>query len=200
MIGKSLSHYQITKQLGSGGMGEVYLGQDTKLDRTVALKILPADVASDPERMRRFIQEAKAASALDHPNVAQIFEIGEADGVLFIAMQYIEGQTLDTLSKGRQLDSKEIIDIAIQIADALDAASAKGITHRDIKAANIMLTPRGQVKVLDFGLAKIEQKITSQPEASKLETATGTTPRNDRRDCPIYESGTSSWKTGGQPF
>jgi eukaryotic-like serine/threonine-protein kinase len=176
MIGKILFHYEIKKELGSGGMGHVYLAQDTKLDRTVALKILPSDVASDPERMRRFVQEAKAASALDHPNVAQIYEIGESDGTNFIAMQYVEGQTLDALSKGHQLDSKEITDIAIQIADALDAASAKGITHRDIKAANIMLTPRGQVKVLDFGLAKIEQKATSQPEASKLETATGTTP------------------------
>jgi eukaryotic-like serine/threonine-protein kinase len=171
-----LSHYKILSKLGSGGMGEVYLAQDTKLDRTVALKILPAEVASDPERMRRFVQEAKAASALDHPNVAQIFEIGESDGTSFIAMQYIEGQTVDAKSKDQPLDSKEIIDIAIQAADALDAANSKGITHRDIKAANIMLTPRGQVKVLDFGLAKMEPKPTSQPEASKLETITGTTP------------------------
>jgi eukaryotic-like serine/threonine-protein kinase len=173
---ETLSHYKIISKLGSGGMGEVYLAQDTKLDRTVALKILPRDVASDPERMRRFVQEAKAASALDHPNVAQIYEIGESDGTTFIAMQYIEGQTLEAKSHIKQLETKEIVDVAIQVADALDAANSKGIIHRDIKAANIMVTPRGQVKVLDFGLAKVESKISSHPEASKLETEAGTTP------------------------
>jgi eukaryotic-like serine/threonine-protein kinase len=157
-------------------MGEVYLAQDQKLDRTVALKILPSEFASDPARMHRFVQEAKAASALDHPNVAHIYEIGESDGTNFIAMQYIEGTTLDAYIKDRQLQSNEILDIAIQIADALDVAGSKGIIHRDIKSANIMITPRGQIKVLDFGLAKVEQKATSQPEASKMETATGTTP------------------------
>lgn len=154
----------------------MYLAQDQKLDRTVALKILPPEFASDPVRMRRFVTEAKAASALDHPNVAHIYEIGEADGTSFIAMQYIEGKTLDSIIKDRQLESNEILDIAIQVADALDAAGLKGIVHRDIKSANIMITPRGQVKVLDFGLAKLEPKPTSGPEASKMETATGTTP------------------------
>lgn len=157
-------------------MGEVYLAQDQKLDRTVALKILPSEFASDPARMHRFVQEAKAASALDHPNVAHIYEIGESDGTNFIAMQFIEGTTLDAYIKDRQLQSNEILDIAIQIADALDVAGSKGIIHRDIKSANIMITPHGQIKVLDFGLAKLEQKTTSQPEASKMETATGTTP------------------------
>lgn len=173
---ENLSHYKIISKLGSGGMGEVFLAQDTKLDRTVAIKILPADLASDKERMRRFVQEAKTASALDHPNVAQIFEIGEADGIHFIAMQYIEGQTLDSISKARQLESNEIVDIAIQAADALDAANSKSIIHRDIKAANIMINPRGQVKVLDFGLAKFETNNLSQPESSKLDTASGTSP------------------------
>lgn len=157
-------------------MGEVYLAQDQKLDRTVALKILPPEFASDPARMHRFVQEAKAASALDHPNVAHIYEIGESDGTNFIAMQYIEGATLDSYLKDRQLQSNEILDIAIQIADALDVAGSKGIIHRDIKSANIMITPRGQVKVLDFGLAKVEQKASSRAEASVMETATGTTP------------------------
>ena len=157
-------------------MGEVYLAQDQKLDRTIALKILPPEFASDPARMHRFVQEAKAASALDHPNVAHIYEIGESDGTNFIAMQYIEGTTLDAYTKDRQLQSTEILDIAIQIADALDVAGSKGIIHRDIKSANIMITPRGQIKVLDFGLAKVEPKTTSHPEASKMETATGTTP------------------------
>jgi len=173
---KRISHYTILSKIGSGGMGEVYLAQDQKLDRTVALKILPAEFASDPARMHRFVQEAKAASALDHPNVAHIYEIGEADGTNFIAMQYIEGATLDSYIKDRQLQSNEILDIATQIADALDVAGSKGITHRDIKSANIMITPRGQVKVLDFGLAKVEQKASSQAEASVMETATGTTP------------------------
>lgn len=157
-------------------MGEVYLAQDQKLDRTVALKILPPEFASDPARMHRFVQEAKAASALDHPNVAHIYEIGESDGTNFIAMQYIEGATLDSYIKDRQVQSNEILDIAIQIADALDVAGSKGIIHRDIKSANIMITPRGQVKVLDFGLAKVEQKASSRAEASVMETATGTTP------------------------
>ena len=157
-------------------MGEVYLAQDEKLDRTVALKILPAEFASDPARMRRFVQEAKAASALDHSNVAHIYEIGEADGISFIAMQYIEGETLDKKIKTGPLSSNEIIDIATQVADALDAANSKGIIHRDIKALNIMMTPRGQIKVLDFGLAKIEAPPSSQAEASRMETAAGTSP------------------------
>jgi serine/threonine protein kinase/Flp pilus assembly protein TadD len=136
-------------------MGEVYLAEDSRLDRTVALKILPAAAADDPERMRRFIQEAKAASALKHHNVAHIYEIGEAEGVTFIAMEYVEGQALNLKTGGRSLQPGEIVDIALQIADALDEAHSKNITHRDIKPANIMLTPRGQVKVLDFGLAKV---------------------------------------------
>src|ERR1700758_3874976 len=118
--GVSLSHYLIVSKLGAGGMGEVYLAQDTRLDRTVALKILPAEVAADPDRMRRFVQEAKAASALSHPNVAHIYEIGEANGTNFIAMEYVEGQTLDAKFKGRALETAEIIDIATQVADALD--------------------------------------------------------------------------------
>ena len=151
----TISHYRILSRIGAGGMGEVYLAQDTRLDRTVALKILPADVAADPERMRRFVQEAKAASALSHPNVAHIYEIGEANGTNFIAMEYVEGQTLDAKLKGRALETAEIIDIATQVADALDEAHSKGITHRDIKPSNIMITARSQAKVLDFGLAKV---------------------------------------------
>jgi len=146
----TISHYRILSRIGAGGMGEVYLAQDTRLDRTVALKILPADVAADPERMRRFVQEAKAASALSHPNVAHIYEIGEANATNFIAMEYVEGQTLDAKLKGRALETAEIIDIATQVADALDEAHSKGITHRDIKPSNVMITARGQAKVLDF--------------------------------------------------
>jgi eukaryotic-like serine/threonine-protein kinase len=167
MIGTKLAHYEITSHLGSGGMGDVYHARDTRLDRTVALKILPAEVAADPERMRRFVQEAKAASALSHPNVAHIYEIGEANGTNFIAMEYVEGQTLDAKVKGRALESTETIEIAIQVADALDEAHSKGIIHRDIKLSNVMITARGQAKVLDFGLAKV---AAHQPSESDMPT------------------------------
>jgi serine/threonine-protein kinase len=158
-------------------MGEVYLAQDTQLDRTVAVKMLPADVARDQARMRRFVQEAKAASALNHPNIAHIYEIGEADGVSFIAMEHVEGQALDDVISGCPLDTEEIIRIGIQVADALDEAHAKGITHRDIKPSNIMITQRGGVKVLDFGLAKVarpaEQALPSSDVATQVKTAPG---------------------------
>ena len=166
--GQSISHYQIISLLGKGGMGEVYRARDTKLDRTVALKILPADVATDAERMRRFVSEAKAASALNHPHVATIYEIGEAEGVRFIAMEYVEGQTLAAKINGTPLAINEILELGSQIADALDEAHSKGITHRDIKPANVMLTPRGQVKVLDFGLAKITRPQSIDSNISTL--------------------------------
>jgi serine/threonine protein kinase len=155
LVGLRIGAYEILSLLGVGGMGEVYLARDTKLERSVALKILPAELACDPERMRRFVREARAASALSHPNVATIHELGESDGVHFIAMEYVEGQTLVSKISGRPLGNAEIVEIALQVADALDEAHTKGTTHRDIKSVNIMLTLRGQVKVLDFGLAKI---------------------------------------------
>jgi len=175
MLGRSLGSYQVLSLLGAGGMGEVYCARDTRLDRTVALKILPAEVAADAERMRRFVREAKAASALNHPHVATIYDIGEAEGLSFIAMEYVEGQTLAAKINGHPLEVSEIVEIGSQIADALDEAHGKGITHRDIKPANVMLNERGQVKVLDFGLAKITRPATL-PIASDISTMTKTAP------------------------
>ena len=153
--GDSIGHYRIVSRLGEGGMGEVYLATDTRLDRNVALKVLPPAMAQDRTRMERFEREAKSASALNHPNVAHIYEIGEDRGIHFLAMEFIEGAPLEKRIDGKPLPVREISDIGAQIADALDAAHAKGIVHRDIKPANIMITPRGHVKVLDFGLAKL---------------------------------------------
>jgi eukaryotic-like serine/threonine-protein kinase len=172
-LGQHISHYQILARLGKGGMGEVYQARDTRLDRTVALKILPAEVANDAERMRRFTREAKAASAMNHPHVATIYEIGEAStamgGIQYIAMEYVAGQTLATKIHGQPLPLDELVTVGSQIADALDEAHRKGITHRDIKPANLMLTARGQVKVLDFGLAKIACPLSLESNASTLQ-------------------------------
>jgi serine/threonine protein kinase len=173
LVGQALGHYQLVGLLGRGGMGEVYSAQDTRLNRMVALKILPAGMATNQDRMRRFTREAKAASALMHPNVATIYDIGKHGGTSFIAMEYIEGQTLAAGISGRPLEVGEIVEITIQVADALGEAQSKGVTHRDIKPSNIMLTARGQVKVLDFGLAKITRPEW-QAVSSDLSTASRT--------------------------
>jgi serine/threonine protein kinase len=175
-VGRQVGSYKVLSLLGSGGMGEVYLARDSRLDRTIALKILPAQVASDRDRMRRFTREARAASALKHPNVTHIYEIGESEGVHFIAMEYVEGKSLAAKISGRPLKPAEIVEIGLQVADALDDAHSKGIIHRDIKPANLMLTHRGEVKVLDLGLAKVthaeEQKVSSDI-STVVSTATG---------------------------
>jgi serine/threonine protein kinase len=176
LVGRTLSHYQVESLLGAGGMGEVYLARDPRLDRAVALKILPLDLAFDADRMQRFTREAKAASALNHPNVATIYDIGESDALHFIVMEYVEGHTLAQKIAERPLTVTEIVDVAVQVADALDAAHAKGITHRDIKPANLMLTPRGQVKVLDFGIAKTargEESSRTEEMTTGPQTAVG---------------------------
>ena len=162
LVGRTLSHYQVLSLLGAGGMGEVYLARDPRLDRTVALKILPEELAADADRMQRFTREAKAASALNHPNVATIYDVGESDGIYFIVMEHVEGETIAGRI-GCPLRPSEVVDIAVQTADALDVAHAKGITHRDIKPANLMLTHRGHVKVLDFGVAKVNRSEEVSP-------------------------------------
>ncbi len=170
--GTFIGRYEIRSLLGTGGMGEVYLAQDKQLDRTVALKILPEDLALDQLRMRRFIQEAKSASALNHPNIITIYEVGEADSRHFIATEFIEGETLRQRIDRGKLDTEEALEIAMQVAAALAAAHEAGIVHRDIKPDNIMLRRDGYVKVLDFGLAKLTEKsqerLSSEPEAMTL--------------------------------
>jgi two-component system, LytTR family, response regulator len=174
--GSNIAHYRVISGLGEGGMGAVYLADDTRLGRRVALKVLPANVAADPERLHRFVQEAKLASALTHPNVAYVHEIGEDSGVRFLAMEYVEGEPLSARLARGPLAFSELLSVGIQVADALDDAHSKGIVHRDIKPSNLMLTSRGHVKVLDFGLAKLEAPRSAegiQREETRLMTSAG---------------------------
>jgi Tol biopolymer transport system component len=170
MIGRSLAHYKITAAIGAGGMGEVYRATDTKLGRDVAIKVLPAGTASDPERRQRFEQEARSASALNHPNILTVHDIGEADGTFYIAMELVEGKTLrDLVASGEPLPTKKLLDIAVQAAEGLAKAHAAGIVHRDLKPENLMVSKDGFVKILDFGLAKLTEPVSQ--DASVLPTA-----------------------------
>jgi serine/threonine protein kinase len=180
MIGKIISHYKILAKLGEGGMGVVYKAEDTRLKRLVALKFLPSSIMASEAEKARFIHEAQAAAALNHPNICTIHEIDEAEGHLFIAMEFVEGQSLKEKVASGMLQVASVIDIAIQIAEGLQAAHEKKITHRDIKPANVMLTPKGQVKIMDFGLAKLAGRSALTKEGMTLGTVAYMSPEQAR--------------------
>ncbi len=170
MIGQTISHYEVTAKLGEGGKGVVYKAEDTKLKRAVALKFLAAHLLQDEEARKRFDREARAAAALDHPNICTVYEIDEAEGETFLAIAFVEGRTIKDKISDRPLKLEEAIDIAAQTAEGLKAAHQKGVVHRDIKPANLMLTAEGQVKIMDFGLAQLAE----QSRLTKASTTLGT--------------------------
>jgi len=197
MIGKTISHYKILEKLGEGGMGVVYKAEDTKLRRTVALKFLPPELTRDSEAKERFIHEARAAAALNHPNICTIHEIDESEGQFFIAMEYVEGESLKDVIEGnlpKVLNFREALDLASRVADGLNEAHGKGIIHRDIKPDNIMITSKGQAKIMDFGLAKLRGQTKLTREGTTLGTVAYMSPEQARGD--EVDHRTDIWSLG----